>query len=379
MTNVSLRDLHPGILWCSIALLLIGEVMVTSASLHVAAVNTGEPFHFSLHQAIYLLLGLVVGAFVYFFVDLEWLRKLRFLALLGGLGALVVVLLPGLGVEVNGSRRWIGVGGLTLQASEVTKLCFIVYLAGYIDKHQADLQHNWQAIVPPLVVLVAMSILLLCEPNFGAAVVLGICTLGMLMMAGVPFRYFAIMAFGVLLVGGIVAVAEPYRVERLVSFIHPWEDRFGSGYQLTQSLIAFGRGHWFGVGLGEGVQKLFYLPEAHTDFVFSVLGEELGLAGVLAVVALFSGLGYSLLRLGRHLQTRGMRYHAQLVFGISLIICAQAFINMGVTMGVLPTKGLTLPFVSYGGSSMVIMEVMVALALRAAAESNRLQQQGRTQ
>ena len=368
MQRVRLDQLHPLILWSGIILLLTGLVMVTSASLHVAASQTGNAFYFSQHQAVYLLLGLVAAALVYFLVPLAWLKTLRFPALALAFGTLVVVLIPGIGVEVNGSRRWINLGLFTVQASEIVKLCFVVYLAGYIETRRSALQRDWQSFFGPIAVLGLLAGLLLAEPDFGAVVVLGICALGMLMMAGVPTKYFSVLVIGALLLGGLIAVAEPYRVARLMSFLDPWSDQYGAGYQLTQSLIAFGRGHWFGAGLGQGVQKLFYLPEAHTDFVFAVLAEELGLVGVSCVLAVFACLGYSILRLGWQLQQHGSMHSAQLVYGIAMILCAQVFINMGVTMGILPTKGLTLPLVSYGGSSLIISMVMLALVLRAAAE-----------
>ncbi len=378
MTKVRLSHMQPGILWSTVCLLLIGIVMVTSASLSVSAsIHDGNAFYFSAHQITYLLLGFVVAGIIYFTISIEWLKQLRYLALLAAVSALLIVLVPGLGVSVNGARRWINLGVVTVQASEVAKLCFVIYLAGYIETHKKALQHHWQALLAPVAVLVLLSCILIFEPDFGAIVVLGICMLGMLMMAGVPLRYFAVLAVLALIVATGMALAEPYRVQRLVSFWAPWQHQFDSGYQLTQSLIAFGRGHWFGVGLGEGVQKLFYLPEAHTDFVFAVLGEELGLVGVTFVIAVFACLGYGMLRMARMLQQHGSFYEAQMVYGISLIICTQVFINIGVTMGILPTKGLTLPFVSYGGSSLIISMTMVALVLRAGAEHAYYRDQGR--
>jgi cell division protein FtsW len=377
MVSVAWRYLHPPILWSGVCLLLVGLVMVTSASLHVAADTTGNAFYFGEHQLFYLLVGLGASAFVYFLMPIEWLKHLRIPAIICAFGILTVVLIPGVGMEVNGSRRWINLGIVTVQASEVVKICFVIYLAGYIDTHKQALQQHWRAFLGPLAVLAVLALLLLLEPDFGAVVVLGLCALGMLLMAGVPMRYFLGLILAAALVAGLLVITEPYRMQRLVSFLDPWSDQYGSGYQLTQSLIAFGRGHWFGVGLGRGVQKLFYLPEAHTDFVFAVLAEELGLFGVCAIVAVFSCLGYSLFRLGWKLQQHGSGYSAMLVYGIAMIICSQTFINMGVTMGILPTKGLTLPFVSYGGSSLVISMVMLALVLRAAAEQARFRELGR--
>lgn len=377
MPKVRLAQLHPTILWSAVCLMLVGVVIVTSASLHVAASEAGDAFYFSVHQAVYLLLGLVVGGLVYFLVPIQLLLKTRLLALLAGFIALVLVLLPGIGVAVNGSSRWINLGVITVQASEVAKLCFVIYLAGYIDTNRTQLKQHWQAFLGPMLVLAGLAVMLLLEPDFGAVVVLGICALGMLLMAGVPLLYFGVLMVLALLLGGVIAVAEPYRVARLLSFINPWQHQFDSGYQLTQSLIAFGRGHWFGVGLGHGVQKLFYLPEAHTDFVFAVWAEELGLAGVSFIVGIFTLLGYSMFKLAWRSQQDGNLHGAMLVFGFGMIICTQAFVNMGVTMGILPTKGLTLPFVSYGGSSLMIFTVMLAITLRVAAEQSYFREQGR--
>ena len=292
--------------------------------------------------------------------------------------ALVMVFIPGLGREVNGSTRWIALPGLTIQASEIVKLCFVLYLAGYIAQHKAALESGWKAFLLPLGVLAALTFMLLLQPDFGAVVVLGIAAMGMLFLAGVPTLRFLIIGLAVVALGAVVALAEPYRVARLMSFTDPWADQYGAGYQLTQSLIAFGRGHWLGVGLGNSVQKLFYLPEAHTDFVFAVLAEEWGLIGTLAMIVGFAVLGWRLFVIGRGLEQRGFLYHAYLVYGTALVLCAQAFINVGVNMGVLPTKGLTLPFVSYGGSSLLICSVMIALVLRASTEQSRLQARGRS-
>ncbi len=218
--------------------------------------------------------------------------------------------------------------------------------------------------------------MLLLQPDFGAVVVLGIAAMGMLFLAGVPTLRFLLIGLVAVALAALVALAEPYRVARLMSFTDPWADQYGAGYQLTQSLIAFGRGHFLGVGLGNSVQKLFYLPEAHTDFVFAVLAEEWGLLGVLAMLAGFAVLGWRVFLIGRGLEERGFLYHAYLVYGCALVFCAQAFINVGVNMGVLPTKGLTLPFVSYGGSSLLISAAMIGLVLRAGAEQSRLKARG---
>ncbi len=377
---VDVRDpgLDRPLLWTVALLALAGLVIVTSASLQIAETRLDSPFHYGLRHGIYLLASVGLGVFVYCCVPLSLLEKLRFAMLPVALVTLVMVFIPGLGREVNGSTRWIALPGITIQASEIVKLCFVLYLAGYIAQHKAALESGWKAFLLPLGVLAALTFMLLLQPDFGAVVVLGIAAMGMLFLAGVPTLRFLIIGLAVVALGAVVALAEPYRVARLMSFTDPWADQYGAGYQLTQSLIAFGRGHWLGVGLGNSVQKLFYLPEAHTDFVFAVLAEEWGLIGTLAMIVGFAVLGWRLFVIGRGLELRGFLYHAYLVYGTALVLCAQAFINVGVNMGVLPTKGLTLPFVSYGGSSLLICSVMIALVLRASTEQSRLQARGRS-
>ena len=348
-----------------VALALTGLVMVTSASLQIAETRLGSPSYFAMRHGIYLLLAVFAGVFTYVMVPMAMLEKLRYVALIAAVAVLVLVLLPGIGREVNGSQRWISVAGFTIQPSEIAKLGFVVYLAGYIREWREPLQTSWAAFLKPLGLLGVLTFLLLLEPDFGAVMVLGMTAMGMLFMAGVPSKRYLLMVLVAVVMAALIAVLEPYRVMRLLSFLDPWADQFGSGYQLTQSLIAFGRGHVLGVGLGNSVQKLFYLPEAHTDFVYAVLAEELGLLGNLVLIFLFSLVCYRIFRLAVQLLEQGKVFAGQMVLGFGLIIAAQAFINMGVNMGVLPTKGLTLPFVSYGGSSLIVCAVMIALVLRA--------------
>jgi cell division protein FtsW len=290
------------------------------------------------------------------------------LLLLVGILLLGLVLL--VGREVNGSRRWLSIPGipLNLQASEVAKFCLIIYVAGYLERFLPQVRRQWGAFLRPLVVMTLIAFLLILEPDYGAVVVMTACVMGMLLMAGAPWGRFAMLL--VLVAGGgvLLAIAEPYRLARLTSFADPWADQFASGYQLTQALIAFGRGHWLGVGLGNSVQKLFYLPEAHTDFVFAVIAEELGLFGALVVVGLFALLVYRAMAVGRRAELARMPFAAYLSYGIALVVGLQAFINIAVSTGMLPTKGLTLPLLSYGGSSLVISTMMMALLLRADIE-----------
>lgn len=364
----SLQRLDMPLLCAALGLALLGLVMVASASLQIADMRLGQPFYFALRHAVYLGMGLTLGVAVYMLVSMAWLEKLRVLALPASIAVLLMLFIPGLGREVNGSLRWLNLAGFTVQPSEIAKLGFVMYLAGYVAVRKQALETTWQAFLIPLAVLGMLAVLLLMQPDFGAVVVLGVAAMGMLFLAGVPTRRFLILALLLSGLAALVAFAQPYRVARLMSFMDPWADQFGSGYQLTQSLIAFGRGHLAGVGLGNSVQKLFYLPEAHTDFVYAVLAEELGLIGNLMMIAIFALLIARIFLLGGRLEARGWQFHAQLVYGIALVFSTQVLINLGVNMGLLPTKGLTLPFVSYGGSSLLISAVMIALVLRAGTE-----------
>ena len=358
------------LLMVSLTLALLGLVMVTSASLQIAESSIGNAFHYSVRHGTYLLMGTAIAAVIVYFLPLLWLRDLRVLMLPVVLITLALVFVPGLGHTVNGSTRWIKLPGFTVQSSEVVKLCFILYLAGYIDRYQEELLTSWKRFFMPLFVLAIIAVLLLMQPDFGAVVVLAIMTMGMLFLAGVPLIRYGLVVLAGLLLMALVAVAEPYRVARLMSFMDPWADQFGAGYQLTQSLIAFGRGDLFGVGLGNSVQKLFYLPEAHTDFVFAVIAEELGMLGSLLLISAFVFLLWRVFRMGLRLQQQGMLYHAFVVYGCGLVLSSQVVINLSVNMGLLPTKGLTLPLISFGGSSLLIVAVMVGLILRAGIEGN---------
>ena len=312
------------LLWTAILLALAGLVMVSSASLQIAETRLGDPFYYALRHGIYLALGLGVGAFVYYAVPLALLERLRFVMLPVALVVLVMVFIPGLGRTVNGSTRWIALPGLTIQASEIVKLCFVLYMAGYVAERKAALEAEWKAFLLPLGLLGVLMLLLLLEPDFGAVVVLGITAMGMLFLSGVPTLRFLLIGLTAVGLGALVAVAEPYRVARLMTFTDPWSDQFGAGYQLTQSLIAFGRGHLTGVGLGNSVQKLFYLPEAHTDFLFSIIAEELGVIGAGLIIVLFACLVLRGLTIGLEAKEKGLNFHAHLAFGIAMILGLQA-------------------------------------------------------
>ncbi len=352
----------------TIALLLIGYVAITSASVEYAAAYYGDPMHHAHRHLIYLGLAAVAAAIVL-------VIPIRFWAMTGwawlflGLALLALVLIPGIGVKVNGSRRWLDFGPLTLQASEFAKLFLVIYLAGYLQRREEQVRSQWQGFIKPMAVVFAVTLLLMAEPDFGATVVTVGAAFGMLFLAGVKLAHFLLVVLGSVLALTLLVISEPYRLKRLTAYTDPWADQFNSGYQLTQSLIAFGRGEWFGVGLGNSVQKLFYLPEAHTDFVFSIWAEETGLVGALLVIGLFLGLVYRMFRIARQRVEAGDCFGAQLCYGVALIIASQAFINIGVSTGLLPTKGLTLPLVSYGGSSLIAVCAMIALVLRVEREA----------
>ena len=358
------------LLLAALSLMLIGWVMVTSASTEVASSLTGNAYYFSIRHGAFLLLALLAATLV-LRVPLVWWKVNGPLLLLVGIALLVLVLL--VGREINGSRRWLSIPGIpfNLQASEVAKLCLIAYMAGYLERFLPQVRRQWGAFLRPLLVMALIALLLILEPDYGAMVVMTGCVMGMLLLAGAPWGRFVLLLGLVGLAGFYVAIAEPYRLARLTSFADPWADQFASGYQLTQALIAFGRGHWLGMGLGNSVQKLFYLPEAHTDFVFAVLAEELGLFGAIGVVGLFALLIWRAMAVGRRAELAGLPFAAYLSYGIALVVGAQAFINIAVSTGMLPTKGLTLPLLSYGGSSLLVSAMMMALLLRADIETRQ--------
>ncbi len=356
------------LLMTAVALASLGLVMVASASITFADRDLGQPFYYALRQAVYIGIGVLLAMPVYR-LRLALLQQAGPVLLVAALALLVAVLIPGIGREVNGSTRWISTGLFNLQVSEPAKLMILVYLAGYLARHGEELRERLSGFIKPMAVLSLAAFLLLLEPDFGATVVLMATAMGMIFLAGVRLWHFT----GMLGVAGLslagLAVSSPYRMERLTTFLNPWADPFNSGFQLTQSLIAIGRGELSGVGLGASIQKLFYLPEAHTDFVFAVLAEELGLLGVFVVIALYAVVVWRAFVIARQAENAGNVFAGSLAYGIGIWIGLQSFINMGVNMGLLPTKGLTLPLMSYGGSSMVVMCVAIALLLRIDSET----------
>lgn len=346
-----------------IALMALGLVMVASASMVISERHFGEPFHFFIRQLIYLGLGWVVIA-IAVRIEIGFWQRVGGLMLLVGLFLLLVVLVPGLGRTVNGSTRWIGFGFITLQVSEFMKLAAVVYMAGYLVRRNYEVRHKIRGFLKPMIVLGIMAVLLLKEPDFGALVVIGVTVLAMMYMAGVRVWQFAVLVALVGIAFAILAISSPYRLQRLTTFLNPWANQYSSGYQLTQSLIAFGRGGLFGVGLGGSIQKLFYLPEAHTDFLFAVLAEELGLLGILFTIGLYVVIVARTLLIGRRAQLLGYTAPGYMAYGFAVWLTMQAVVNMGVTAGLLPTKGLTLPLMSYGGSSLLIDCLVIGIILR---------------
>lgn len=360
------------LLLVTIALILLGFVMMSSASLHLGEKMSGEIFYYPLHQLVHLMVGLLVAGSVLAIPLIFWEKAGQWL-FLAGLALLVLVLVPGLGVKVNGSIRWLMIGDLRLQVAEVVKLISLIYMAGYLVRHTNTVQTSVKGMYRPLFLMAFACGLLLQQPDFGSAVVIVTCALLMMFLAGARLWQFAVLAGFLVLVGSMLIVISPYRMERMTGFMNPWADPLGSGYQLTQSLIAMGSGEWFGVGLGSGVQKLFYLPEGHTDFLFAVIGEELGFIGILSVIVLFGLLVWRAFRIGALAEKMALQFSAFLAYGIGIWFALQAFVNMGVNMGILPTKGLTLPLMSYGGSSMIVMCVSVAFLQRIYHESAKKQ------
>lgn len=363
MFSWQLDRLDPVIMVVSLSLLSIGLVMVASASISIADRNLSNPFYYLQRQMAFTIIGLMAAAFVYRIRLVQW-EKSGVALLVFALFLLVLVLIPGVGKTVNGSTRWISLGLLNLQVSEVVKLFLLIYVAGYLVRHGEQVRTSVWGFLKPMLMVGLAGLLLLLEPDFGSTVVIMGTVLAMTFLGGVRFSQFALFLalFGASAL--MLVISSPYRMERLTSFMNPWADPFDTGFQLTQSLIAIGTGGWLGTGLGGSVQKLFYLPESHTDFLFAVLSEEFGFVGVCLVISLYTVLFMRSFKIGLQAEKSGNRFAAYLAYGIGIWLALQAVINMGVNMGLLPTKGLTLPLMSYGGSSLVISCMAIGLLLR---------------
>ncbi|NGZ65887.1 cell division protein FtsW [Vibrio aestuarianus subsp. cardii] len=350
------------LVWIALGLMLTGLVMVTSASFPISSRLTEQPFHFMFRHAIFLMLALLTSSVV---LQIPMKRWMQYSSVLLGLSFLLLIVVLLAGKSVNGASRWIPLGLFNLQPAEVAKLSLFIFMSGYlVRKHDEVRQTFFGGFMKPIMVFGTLAALLLGQPDLGTVVVMLVTLFGMLFIAGAKLSQFiALMVAGVMAVIGLIA-AEPYRIRRVTSFLDPWEDPFGSGYQLTQSLMAFGRGEWFGQGLGNSIQKLEYLPEAHTDFVFAVLAEELGFVGVVLVLLLIFSLVLKAVLIGKKAFEHDQQFGGYLAFGIGIWFAFQTLVNVGAAAGMVPTKGLTLPLISYGGSSLIIMSVAVAILLR---------------
>ncbi len=350
-----------GIVLVAFALMAIGLIIVCSASMPIADRLHDNPFYFAIRHGIYLI-GAVIAAMVVVQLPMQFWRVANPYMLLLAIGLLVAVLL--IGRNVNGSTRWLALGPITIQAAEPAKLFFFCYLAGYLVRRYDEVTENLKGFIKPLVVFFILALLLLAQPDLGTVVVMLATTIGLLFLAGARlWQFFALMFVGILAVVALI-VFEEYRLRRVTSFLDPWADPFGSGYQLTQSLMAYGRGNWFGQGLGNSLQKLEFLPEAHTDFVMAILAEELGFVGVMMVLLLMLWLVLRALQIGNRALANDRPFDGFMAYSIGIWFSFQTAVNIGASAGILPTKGLTLPLVSYGGSSLIVMAVAVSLLLR---------------
>jgi len=370
----AIAEYDAGLVWSALLLLVIGLVMVYSASIATAdeaRYTGGSSTWFLSRHAIFLCVALIAAACAYQIPLRVWQRLAPWL-FLGGLLLLALVLIPGIGREVNGARRWIGFGFINLQPSEFMKFAAVLYAADYTVRKSALMHSFKQGLLPMLAAMLIVGWLLLREPDFGAFVVIVSIAMAVLFLGGMNGKWFA----GLIVLCGagfvVLVLTSPYRLQRLFGFMDPWADALGKGYQLSHSLIAFGRGEWLGVGLGASVEKLFYLPEAHTDFLLAVIAEELGLIGVTLVILLFSWLVARAFSIGRQAVSLERPFSALVAQGIGVWIGVQAFINMGVNMGVLPTKGLTLPLMSFGGSGILANCIALAVLLRIDWENRQL-------
>lgn len=377
------RHLDWLLIMCWLVLVSVGLVFEASASVAIAESRTGEPFYYLQKHLIFLLMG-GFAALMAFQIPMSLWMKYSHWVLFLAFALLIVVLIPGIGLRVNGSQRWLNFGLLSFQVSEFAKMAMMLFVAAYLVRRRDELREHWSGFSKPMVILGFMLILLLLEPDFGSAVVISGTVLGMLFIAGIPLLRFILTMLVSVSVLAWLATTSSYRMERILAFMDPWADQFNTGYQLTQALIAFGRGEWFGVGLGNSLQKLFYLPEAHTDFVFAVIAEETGMVGAFLLIVLLWVIGQRIIKIGKDCLFIGknkshFQYAGFLVVGIGIMFLAQCFINIGVACGLLPTKGLTLPFVSYGGTSLLIWSVLLAMVLRAAWELELSKQEGKNE
>lgn len=349
------------LLFAIIGLICFGFIMVMSASMPEAQTLTGNPFHFVWRHVAYICGCVIIAAAV---LRVEMYRWQQFSPILLLLVGIMLVLVPLIGTTVNGATRWLAVGPVRIQVAELAKFAFAIYMAGYLVRRHQEVRENAKGFYKPIAVFALYAFLILLQPDLGTVVVLFVGTVGLLFLAGARLLDF----FALILTGAVAFVVlvmlEPYRMARVTSFRDPWQDPFGSGYQLTQSLMAYGRGDWFGQGLGNSIQKLEYLPEAHTDFIFAVIGEELGFVGIIFVLSALLFVALRAIKLGNLCLLRDRAFEGYLAYSIGIWFCFQTVVNVGASIGMLPTKGLTLPFISYGGSSLWVMTAAAMILIR---------------
>lgn len=366
--------LEPTIRWdlwllgAVLALLFIGLVMMGSASIAIAEKQLNDSFYYIWRQSAFIFVALILSLGVIYTPIRVWSVLSPYLL---ALGIVLLFLVLIFGNQVNGSTRWFDLGLFNIQPSELVKLFVVLFMAGYLVRREEEVRTTVKGFLKPMLLLGFIGVLLLLEPDFGASVVIAFTAMGMMFLGGVRIWQFGVLVLLMSFSLAMLALSSPERMERITSFVNPWDDPFDSDFQLTQALIAFGRGEMSGVGLGASVQKLFYLPEAHTDFLFAVISEELGLMGGLLIIGLFTIVVVRALKIGHMALANGDKYAGYVAFGIGLLIGCQAYINIGVNMGVLPTKGLTLPLMSYGGSSIVATCLACALLFRISHEHSR--------
>ena len=363
---LGIPDIHFILAACALACL--GFLLVASSSVEVASDRFGQPFSFAMKHAFFLLIASIAGVIAYLIPTRSWYHYATHFLLLS-MVLLAIILIPGVGLTVKGATRWLSLGIFNLQPSEITKFTMMLFLASYLVRRLEEVRQKFSGFVKPMAVVGLIAILLLMEPDYGTLLVLSCAVMGVLLLAGAPFTQYMVFGSALFLGLAILAVIEPYRIERIETIFNPWADRFGAGYQLTQALLAFGRGGLFGMGLGNSVQKLFYLPEAHTDFVFAILAEELGLIGALITVGFMIFIVWRGLLIGRRAELGGRPFAAYLVYGLVLLIALQILINLAVNTGLAPTTGLTLPLLSYGGSSLVMTAVSLGVIARVSADN----------
>ncbi len=373
--NMNAPNYDQLLLWVTLILLGLGLVMVYSASIAIAEADKAighQSAYFLIRQSIYITMG-VVAAFVTFQIPVVWWQKMAPYLFITGLGLLLLVLVPGIGRNVNGSQRWLSLIVFNLQPSEFMKLFAAMYVSDYAVRKSAQMDSIIRGFLPMVAVMVLVGFLLLREPDFGAFAVIAAISISILWLGGINVKIFMglLLLLPVAVVGLIMS--SPYRMQRVIGFMDPWADPYGKGYQLSHALIAFGRGEWLGVGLGASVEKLLYLPEAHTDFLLAVIAEELGFVGVLTVVGLFAWIVIRAFGIGKEAVANERYFAALLAQGIGVWMGVQGIINIGVNMGVLPTKGLTLPLLSFGGSGILANCIAMAVLLRVDYENRRLQ------